>query len=654
MKVKKHILSILALLMTAACAFGVAGCNKESGSKDKSGDSQQEQGGNEDISDSSESADEKTDAEDSTDSEGDEQEHVHSYILKVAEKKYLKSEATCTDKAVYYKSCKCEEAGEDTFEYGEALGHIEDAPVCERCRVKVYSDGLEYTLSNDKTYYAVTGIGNCEDPDIIIPQKCDGLPVTAVGGEAFKFCRNLTSVTIPDSVTSIGKDAFYYCDALTSVTLGKNVMTVGDYAFALCTKLTDVYYRGDIVSWCGVSFGDMQANPLYYAEKLYIDDEQVSEIVVPDGVTEVKAYAFYGCDGLISVTMENSVIFIGENAFRDCVDLERVVFSQNTTFIGEAAFLGCSSLTSVAIPQGVGSVLNSTFSGCSSLTRVDLSEGIASIGESAFRGCGKLTSVIVPASVTFIGKAAFGDCGSLESITLPFVGGSATANLENSVFGWIFGCAITTSLNSAIEEATYQYMDLESSPKKYYYYYIPASLRSVTLTNETSLADYAFWNCANLTSITLSEKTVSIGECAFLNCSNLITFELPQSVTSLGANSAFNNCSSLTSIAIPEGVETIGPSTFSDCGGLLSVTLPESLTVIGNYAFKKCENLTSITIGKGVTNIGIRAFIDCVDLTSIRYEGTIEEWNLIEKGNEWNDNISATEIICSDGTVTLE
>ncbi len=136
----------------------------------------------------------------------------------------------------------------------------------------------------------------------------------------------VTDLVIPDSVTAIKKYAFYNCTGLTSVTIGNSVESIGRYAFDGCTGLTEVYYTGDIAGWCGISFGDEYANPLYYAGNLYIDGQSVTDLVIPDSVTEIKGYAFYGCTGLTSVTIGNSVTSIREDAFYNCTGLTSVVF----------------------------------------------------------------------------------------------------------------------------------------------------------------------------------------------------------------------------------------------------------------------------------------------------------------------------------------
>ena len=132
----------------------------------------------------------------------------------------------------------------------------------------------------------------------------------------------------------------------------------------------------------------------------------------------------------------------------------------------------------------------------------------------------------------------------------------------------------------------------------------------------TSIGDYAFDGCSNLTNITIPEGVTSIGRGAFSYCSSLTSIIIPEGVTSIG-EFAFNFCDSLTSITIPKGVTSIGDGAFQGCRSLTSITIPEGVTSIGDGAFNGCRSLTNITISEGVTSIGDGAFNGCSSLTNI-------------------------------------
>ena len=239
----------------------------------------------------------------------------------------------------------------------------------------------------------------------------------AIVSWAFEGCSSLTSVTINDDVTSIGSYAFYGCTGLTSVTIGNSVTSIGDYAF------NSVYYTGDIAGWCGISFGNSIANPLCYAGKLYIDGQLVTDLVIPDSVTKINAYAFYNCSMLTSVTIGNSVESIGESAFEDCTGLTSVTIPDSVTSIGSYAFSGCTAEIIWGENPEITSIGNNAFSGYKG-NLIVIPDSVTSIGDRAFYDCTGLTSLTIPDSVTSIGSYAFYGCTGLTSVT---IGNSVTS-----------------------------------------------------------------------------------------------------------------------------------------------------------------------------------------------------------------------------------
>ena len=354
--------------------------------------------------------------------------------------------------------------------------------------------------------------------------------------------------------------------------------------------------------------------------------------------------AFYGCSGLTSVTIPDSVTSIGYSAFSGCSSLTSVTISDSVTSIGDYAFSGCYKLVEVYNKSSLNIVAGSSTYGYvgynaknvyteeggswftdtadgfrffydgeqgylmgyyGSKTAIDLPASFTAydgalvesyaIYKYAFEGCSSLTSVTIPDSVTSIGDNAFNKCSGLTSITIP----DSVTSIEYCAFE---GCSSLESMTlpfvgatmDGTEDTHFGYI-FGASHNDYNDDYVPTSLREVIITGGTSIGGwFAFYGCTGLTSITIPDSVTSIGYCAFEGCSGLTSVTIGNSVTSIGY-SAFSGCSSLTSVTIPDSVTSIGERAFYSCRGLTSITIPDSVTSIGSSAFYDCTGLTSVT-----------------------------------------------------------
>ena len=205
---------------------------------------------------------------------------------------------------------------------------------CSRLTSVTIPDGV--TSIGNYTFYACSSLTSVTIPNSVTSigeyafRDCNNLTsvtipdgVTSIGECTFSYCYSLTSVTIPNSVTSIGSSAFSNCRSLASVTIPNSVTSIGSSAFYYCSRLTSVHIS-DIAAWCNIEFGSYASNPLYYANHLYMNGKEITELKIPDGVTNIGEYTFDGCNNLTSVTIPDGVTSIGEYAFRDCSSLTSV------------------------------------------------------------------------------------------------------------------------------------------------------------------------------------------------------------------------------------------------------------------------------------------------------------------------------------------
>ncbi|MCD8383335.1 MAG: leucine-rich repeat domain-containing protein, partial [Clostridiales bacterium] len=326
----------------------------------------------------------------------------------------------------------------------------------------------------------------------------------------------------------------------------------------------------------------------------------LTSITIPDGVTSIGSYAFYGCTGLTSITIPESVTLIDEWAFYNCTNLADVYYEGSkltwtaisirsfNTYLTSATIHYGRDAESGTCGDGLIWVLRVsdgklTISGTGDMTdwssyssvpwysyrtsiaSVTIENGVTSIGKWAFYNYSSLTSVTISDGVTSIGRSAFEGCTSLTSITIP---GSVT-----------------------------------------------------------SIDEYAFSDCTSLTSVTIADGVTSIGFCAFYNCTSLTSITIPDSVTSIDVW-AFWNCTSLTSATIGSGVISIGAGAFRSCTSLASVTIPDS-----------------------VTSIGSSAFYDCTSLTDVYYAGSEADWAAISIGDN-NEALTSATIHYAETTIT--
>ena len=329
--------------------------------------------------------------------------------------------------------------------------------------------------------------------------------VTYIGKSAFEGCTRLSSVNIPNSVTQIRQRTFYGT-GLTEITIPNSVTSIGEDAFLGCSGLTSVNIF-DIAAWCKIAFSGDQSNPLFYARHLYLNGEEIKDLVIPNSVTSIGNNAFRGYSGLTSVIIPNSVKKIGPFAFCRCTSLASVTIGGDDITINGGAFAKCTRLTDVIFEEGNKIIpVDPVISGITN-------DYNATTGEYE----------------TFTAYSIFDGCTNLQSLTV-----RGTINLNNSSF---------SPNNQGM--------------------FIRASIPNIFIS------DVNAWLNSNIGFSGGGDTWVERYR-LFLNGEELEHLKIPEGVTTIN-DAAFGGCTSLKSVTIPNSVTSIGQHAFTNCDSLLLV-----------------------------------------------------------------------------------
>ena len=551
--------------------------------------------------------------------------------------------------------------------------------------------------------------------------------ITIIGKYAFHFCERLTTINLPDTITKIDEAAFSYCYKLSNLKIPKNLTSINKYVFYKCSNLTDitipegitiigpcafedchnlfkVKFQGTIEKWCSIKF---ESSPALYAKSIYMLDEsndfkEVTKITLPEGLTTINDYTFYGFRNVTSVTIPESVTAIGDYAFENCSSLTNITIPENVTSIGNHAFDSCSRLTNIRLSESLTTIGYNAFDNCERLLYNEydnalylgneknqylvlvrsksmkinsclINEKTKIIMPYAFEDCISLKSITLPESVTFLGDCSFIQCEYLEKVIMS----DNITNISNNVFS---GC----NNLKCFEEDGCAYL---GSAKNQYLLLMKENTNTKTslIINENTkfIMPGAFDNCTNLESITIPESVKSIGASSlgfslekvyyqgtfkqWCNIKN--TYYLMAFAKSLYVLNEKQEYEEVTEIVLPEGVTSNEYGAFYGYDNVTSITIPEGETSIGVDAFGYSSSLISIIIPASVTSIGDSAFSNCENLEKVYYQGTLKQWCNITFGNylsnpmyyaksiymldENNEYKEVTEIILPEGMTVV-
>ena len=553
--------------------------------------------------------------------------------------------------------------------------------------------------------------------------------ITSIDNEMFSGCTNLLDAGFSDELVFIGDSAFCDCSKIVAINIPRNLQSIGDNAFRNCTGLTYIYsesyipptiyentffgvdknlsmvnvpvesvseYKnsaywsefknydgfvlpGAIFEVDGIKYettGSESVAVIYNEESPYSGAINIpSEVTYYDKTLFVSAifeYAFNNCENLTSITIPNSVNFIGYMAFNGCTGLSVVDIPEGETRIQTMAFANCTGLSTVNIPESVTSIDYGAFMGCTSLTSVSIPNSVFYIGQKAFENCSALTDVSIGENVSEISNDAFSGCTSLVSlelhpITPPYIYDNTFAYVDKSIpikvrYGtlhmyqsadyWNEFTNIEEDINGVLAEGIkFEYNGLfyrslgdgtvavaNSGDSEYYPHGYSGDIvipNSVEYYNHeysvVSIDFHAFYYC-DLTSLYIPRSVTSLSGDAFISSNYNL-----QSIIVEEGNPVYDsreNCNAIidtekntlilgcNNTVIPDGIREILSLAFLNCKDLTDVTLPETITRIWDVAFYGCKNLKSINFPEGLEYLGWFSFGN-TGLTSISIPASV-------------------------------
>ena len=472
-----------------------------------------------------------------------------------------------------------------------------------------------------------------------------------VGKKITRYVGSSKDVIIPDGVKEIASYAFSNCTKINSITIPSSVTSIGSYAFEGCVGLTKVTIS-DLSCWVNISFSNEMSNPLYYAHHLFVGEEELIDVEIPHNITTIKAYAFYGCTNISKVTIDSlehwlnmafsneysnpiyyaKKLFIGEN------ELTNLVIPNTTQKINRYAFINAKNLISLTFAEGsqLEEIGYYSFMGCTQLTNINIPEGVKTLSQYAFNSCSSLVSISFPSTLETISLLAFGACNNLKRVDIPSLKDWLEINFEMNDWG----------INYHQTNPLFHTHELYANGELVTEIIIPDSISKINVgafarctsitsviipSHVTSVGADAFYACSKLASVTIMGGNISIYSKAFFDCNNInnvvtssienwlsISFNTEYSNPLCYAHKLYIDNNEVNELIIPNTISKINNYQFYGCESIKKVKIPNSITNIGTMAFRLCynivevANLSSLSISAGDSNYGFVAYYSSV------------------------------------------
>lgn len=260
---------------------------------------------------------------------------------------------------------------------------------------------------------------------------------------AFGYCSHLKELVLLDGVDSIYSNAFYQVN-LEKIEIKGLIHYLDEKPFPHSSSTLQELHIGNLSQWCKNHFATSGSNPMSMASKVLYNGNELTEVILPDGIDSINDYSFVNCKSLHSVHLPNSVQHIGIGAFAECTNLDTITMPDSLTYLGKGAFQycrqlkgcqlsenllaindvcfeGCTSLVNITLPPHLQNIGNFAFSNCPLYEKITFPPFLETIGARAFYGCKGITSIVFPWKLLSIGESAFAECSNLQTIQAPWI-----------------------------------------------------------------------------------------------------------------------------------------------------------------------------------------------------------------------------------------
>lgn len=551
-------------------------------------------------------------------------------------------------------------------------------------------DGVVYSLWPNENAASVKDGSKFEGKELHLPAVIDNggtkYPLKSIGQEAFKDCKGIEKIVIPEGVTTIHMRAFSGCSALKSVIIPKSLTTFySNRVFAGCSSLQQIIFPSanvriyidseytiamSIVNGFNNTFegctsletfiigtADGQLSSMPSMRSAFTGCTSLRQLVVLCQPNSVSPYEPVGEELYDQVTLvvPDSIVDTYRNAewaprlaaiqpfsefaqadfsapFGDDMSYTYTADNHALTITGEGSTSGLSYvpwecfkslIQHVVVKPGITSISRGAFANCEKLTSMDLPASVTKIEETAFQNCKSLESLTIPASVTSMGMSTFAGCSGLKTIRVEE--GNPTYDSRgncNAIIETATGRLFYACSSTVVPDGVKNILPNAFQNSDIVRLDLPASV--------SIIGEYAFRNCQKLTSVTMQDGVAEIRKRAFYGCGSLKEMSIPGSVKTIGEE-AFKGCSSLSTLAMADGVESIGDHAFDDCSSLVAVELPNSITSLGYGLFWSCTALKSAVLPAHITGL-YSVFKGCSSLASVTLPDDVEHISYLFEG----------------------